>query len=685
MMQKRFTSTQRLVGRENPRRGAKCSPGHLSAESAGSVSQPIHSNFVLEEQYMKHRGTALSLSVVALLFALATARAQTYNPVYTYPIGSGAYSGITWPSLLSQGQDGALYSTIQNNGDTYGSVYEITTEGQYTMLYAFCAEGSPCASTGGYPTGGVTLGWDGNLWGTTKGGGKDGAGTAFKITPAGTLTSLYSFTNGKDDSAPTYTLLQGQDGNMYGVSEEQYDGQYGSFFKLTTKGKISSYPFDYTDGYTPNLPVQGTDLNFYGTTQSGGDAACVCGVIYKATAAGKITVLHSFSGYVSSTQYDGSRPIGILVEGADGNFYGTTYQGGEYNAGTVFKITPSGTYSLLHSFSFQSPTYDGQLPIAGLTLGTDGDFYGVTSNGGTQNGGAIFAITPSGKETVLYSFCSVSCLDGFVPTTPLVLHTDGIFYGNTAGNSNGGSVFYSFKTGLKPFVKLVTWSGKDGATAEILGQGFTGTKTVSFNGVAAKFDNVSDTYMTATVPAGALTGPVTVTTFSSTLRSDRNFLVTPQITSFTPTSGVVGTSVTITGISLTQTTAVTIGTKTASFTVDSDTQMTATVPAGAKTGKTITVTTPGGTATSKAKFTVVPEVTGFSPTSGPVGTSVTITGNSFTGTTQVTFGGVAATSYKAKSDTTVDALVPMGAVTGTIAVTTPGGTGTSTTKFTITK
>jgi large repetitive protein len=113
--------------------------------------------------------------------------------------------------------------------------------------------------------------------------------------------------------------------------------------------------------------------------------------------------------------------------------------------------------------------------------------------------------------------------------------------------------------------------------------------------------------------------------------------------------------------------------------------MTATVPAGAKTGKTITVTTPGGTATSKAKFTVVPEVTGFSPTSGPVGTSVTITGNSFTGTTQVTFGGVAATSYEAKSDTTVDALVPMGAVTGTIAVTTPGGTGTSTTKFTLTK
>jgi uncharacterized repeat protein (TIGR03803 family) len=636
-------------------------------------------------QFLMSFSRSISISAV-LLIAVTAATAQTYTNLYAYPGTDNNTSGITWPSVMSQGQDGDLYSTIQTNGSyQYGSVYKMSTSGGYTLLYSFCAEGSPCASTGANPTGGVTLGWDGNLWGTTFNGGKDGAGTAFKMTPAGALTSLYSFTNGKDDSAPTYTLLQGQDGNMYGISEAQYEGQYGSFFKLTTKGKISPYPFDYTDGASPNLPVQGTDLNFYGTTQGGGDAACACGVIYKATSAGKITVLHNFSGYVSSTQYDGSRPIGILVEGTDGNYYGTTYQGGEYNAGTVFKITSSGTYTLLHSFSFQAPTYDGQLPIAGLTLGTDGNFYGVASAGGTQNGGAIFEITPAGKETVLYSFCTVSCYDGFAPTTPMVLHTDGIFYGNTAGNSNGGSVFYSFKTKLKPFVKLVTWSGKDGATAEILGQGFTGTTAVSFNGVAAKFDNVSDTYMTATVPTGALTGPITVTTFSSSLKSDRNFLVMPQVTSFTPTSGVVGTSVTITGVSLTQTTAVTIGTKPASFTVNSDTEVTATVPAGAKTGGTITVTTAGGTATSKAKFTVVPEITSFTPTSGPAGTSVTITGNSFTGTTKVTFGGVVATSYTAKSDTTVDALVPTGAVTGTIAVTTAGGTGTSSTNFTVTK
>jgi uncharacterized repeat protein (TIGR03803 family) len=636
---------------------------------------------------MKYRGTILSLSMiaVALLFAVVAATAQTYKQLYTYPNTENNSSGITWPSVLSQGQDGDLYSTIQTNGAyNYGSVYKMTTAGKYALLYSFCEENSPCASTGANPSGGVTLGWDGNLWGTTLNGGKDSAGTVFKITPAGTLTKVYDFTNGKDDSAPNFTVLQGQDGNMYGVSEEQYDGQFGSFFKLTTKGKISPYPFSYTNGASPSLPAQGTDLNFYGTTQAGGDTSCGefgCGVVYKVTAAGKITVLHEFTGYVSSTNYDGSRPIGSLVQGSDGDFYGTTYTGGANNLGTVFKISSSGAYTLLYSFAGNPK--DGSLPIAGLTVGTDGNLYGTTGNGGAVNYGAIYEITSAGKEKVLYSFCAVSCADGFSPTTPMVLHTDGLFYGNTAGNSDGGSVFYSFKVGLKPFVKLVTWSAKEGATVEILGQGFTGATGVSFNGVAAKFDNVSDTYMTAAVPAGALTGPVTVTTFSGTLTSDRTFLVAPQVKSFTPASGEVGTSVTITGVSLTQTTELTIGGIAATFKVDSDTQVTATVPPGAKTGKKITITTAGGSASSAENFVVVPEVLSFSPTSGPVGTSVTITGNSFTGATKVTFEGVAATSFEVKSDTQVDALVPTGAKTGTIAVTTPGGTGTSASKFTV--
>ena len=628
---------------------------------------------------MEHRRTVLSMIAVALLFAVA-ASAQTYTKLYTYPIGSGAYSGIGFPQVMSQGRDGNLYSTIQNDGTkNVGTVYSMTAAGTLSTVYSFCALTS-CAD-GSYPWGGVTLGFDGNFYGTTQGGGTHGAGTVFKVTPTGTLTTLWNFANGTDDSAPTYTTVQGQDGNMYGVSEEQYAGQNGAFFKVSAAGVFKALKdFAYINGSNPNLPTQGTDGNFYGTAQGGGDPTCKCGVIYKATPTGAITVLHTFKGYPT----DGYRPLGILVQGTDGNFYGTTYKGGTtFGNGTVFKITPAGVYTLLYSFNYGNGNFDAQLPAAGLTLGTDGNFYGVASAGGTKNAGAIFKITPAGAETVLYSFCSVTCNDGFGAATPLVLHTDGKFYGNTNGNSLGGSVFYSFDVGFKPLVNLVTWSAKVGKTVEILGQGFTGTTKVSFNGVSAPFTNVSDTYMTATVPAGATTGTVTVTTFTSTMKSNRAFLVTPQIKSFTPTSGIVGTSVTITGVSLTQTTKVTIGGKPASFTVNSDTQVTATVPAGAKTGK-ITITTPGGIATSPTAFSVVPSIASFSPTSGPVGTSVAITGHSFTGATKVTFGGVASTSLQVISDTQVDALVPTGAVTGPIAVTAAGGTGTSATNFTVT-
>jgi uncharacterized repeat protein (TIGR03803 family) len=629
---------------------------------------------------MKHTATIASLLVLALVFGAVAANAQTYTVLHTYSINSGNYSGILAPQIMSQGRDANLYSTISNDGTkNVGTMYKITTAGALTPIYNFCSLTS-CVD-GGYPFGGVTLGFDGDFYGTTQGGGSHAAGTVFKVTPTGTLTTLWNFANGTDDSVPVYTTLQGQDGNMYGVSVGQYNGQYGALFKVSASGVFKTLrDFTYANGAYPNLPTQGTDGNLYGTTQVGGDPTCKCGVVYKATAAGAITVLHAFKGYPT----DGTRPIGVLVQGPDGNFYGTTWRGGTNNYGSVFKITPTGVYTLLYSFNYSSGYLDAQQPEAGLTLGTNGSFYGVTSAGGTKNGGAIFKITPAGSESVLYSFCSISCSNGFNPTTPLVLHTDGKFYGNTSGNSLGGSVFYSFNVGFKPLVDLVTWSAKVGKTVEILGQGFTGTKQVRFGATPATFQNVSDTYMTATVPAGATTAAVTVTTFTTSFKSNRAFLVTPQITTFTPTSGKVGTLVTINGVSLTQTTNITIGGKAAAFTVISDTQVTATIPGGAKTGQPITITTLGGVASSPAKFTVVPAIASFTPASGPVGTSVAISGTSFTGTTKVMFGGVAATSLQVISDTEVDALVPTGAVTGPIAVTTAGGTATSATNFKVT-
>jgi len=616
--------------------------------------------------------------LVVMLAASATAlHAQTYKVLHTFPIGSGNDSGIGFPQVISQGRDGNLYSTISNDGTnlngTAGTVYKITTAGTLTTVYNFCALTS--CTDGVYPQGGVTLGFDGNFYGTTAEGSPYGSGTAFKVTPTGTLTTLHKFTDGTDGGDPLYAPLQGQDGNTYGVATFGGTG-YGTFYRSTPSHVFKAWDFDYTDGYEPNLSTEGTDGNFYGTTFYGGTNNQ--GVVYKITPAGKITLLHTFTGS------DGANPAGILLQGSDGNFYGTTYNGGASGAnGTVFKITPAGVFTLLHSFIFSSSYLDAQLPLAGLTLGTDGNFYGTTAFGGTANAGAIFKITPAGKETVLYSFCSVTCADGFDPQTPLVLHTNGKFYGNTYGNSDGGAVFYNLDVGFKPLVNLVTWSAQVGKTAEILGQGFKGTTAVLFDGVAAKFDNVSDTYMTATVPPGALTGAVTVKTFSTTMKSNRNFLVTPQIMSFTPTKGTVGTLVQITGVSFTQTSGVTIGGKAATFKVISNSEVKATVPDGARNGQKICITTAGGTACF-GTFTVEPNITSFNPPSGSVGTTVTIKGTTFTGTTKVTFGGVAATSFQVISDSEVKAVVPTGAKTGKIQVTTPGGTATSATNFTVT-
>jgi len=627
----------------------------------------------------------LAVSVFALAgFFAVSASAQTYTKLYTWPEDTRNDTGIGLAGLMTQGRDGNIYGTVgDDNTNAAGSAFKMTPSGTFTRIYSFCSL-AKCAD-GSQPWGGLSLGKDGNLYGTTMWGGSLSSGTVFKLTPAGALTTVWNFDNGTDGGAPWYPPLQNLvDGDFYGVSNTQYSGDYGAFYKLvptTTPPYKESVPinFNYTDGNDPNLPTQGTDGNFYGSTLSGGTKGL--GLIYKTTASGVETIFHNFMGYATSNA-DGAYPIGVMVEGNDGAYYGVTWQGGSSNLGTVFKVASNGTYTLLHSFTGHP---DGAYPRSGLILGSDGNFYGTTLNGGTANDGAIYKVTPSGQVTILYNLCSQSgCADGFSPVIPLLQHTNGKFYGSTSGNSLGGSYFYSLDVGLAPFVKMVNWGGKVGNTVELLGQGFTGTTGVSFNGVAGTFKNVSDTYLTVVVPAGALTGTVTVTTFTGSMASNRAFLVLPTIISLSSSSGTVGSKVTITGMSFTQTIKVTIGGKSAPFTVNSDTQVTATVPPSALTGQKITITTAGGPASSPGTFAVVPLITGFSPLSGPVGTSVTINGYSFTGTTQITFGGVPATSYAVINDKQVDALVPTGAVTGPICITTPGGTGCSTTSFTVT-
>ena len=266
-------------------------------------------------------------------------------------------------------------------------------------------------------------------------------------------------------------------------------------------------------------------------------------------------------------------------------------------------MTAAGKVTVLHSFD--PAAGDGSGPVAGLAQATDGNFYGVTGQGGgTSNAGVIFRISAAGAYSVLYSFDGTTAGQ---PEVGLLQHTNGILYGlsNGGGTYNIGT-FYSLNVGLKPFVSLVTTSGVVGAEVEILGQGFAGTKSVHFGGVAASHTVVSDTYLTTIVPSGAKTGVVTVTTPGGTLKSNKKFRISPQFSSFNPASGPVASPVVIGGVSLAQTTKVTFGgVKATSFTVNSDLQVTANVPTGAKTG-VIVVTTAGGTATSSGVFTVTP-------------------------------------------------------------------------------
>jgi uncharacterized repeat protein (TIGR03803 family) len=281
------------------------------------------------------------------------------------------------------------------------------------------------------------------------------------------------------------------------------------------------------DGREPTAGlVQGTDGNLYGTTVYSGGAAgggANAGTVFAVTPGGKLKGLHSFD----ST--DGAHPSAGLIQASDGNFYGTTEAGGANGGGTVFQITAAGTLTTLHNFCTLADCADGETPVAGLVQATDGNLYGTTELGGANGSGTIFQITTGGTLTTLYNFCAqVMCADGEKPEAGLVQATDGNFYGaaSVGGTGSVGAIF-SLSMGLGPFVKTLPTFGNLGGSAYILGANLTGATAVSFNGTAATFTVVSATEIQATVPDGATTGFVSVTTPSGTLTSNVAFRVGP--------------------------------------------------------------------------------------------------------------------------------------------------------------
>jgi len=376
------------------------------------------------------------------LLGLSGAQAQSYTfstlHSFDYTDGGSPHDGLV------QGTNGNLYGTTASggayagHGNADGTVFEITSSGALTTLHSFSG------SDGDASWAGLVKSANGNLYGTTTLGGTGtgcgtvGCGTIFEITPSGTLTTLHDF-NGTDGAYPRASLVLGSNGSFYGTTYSGGAGQngYGTIFEITTSGTLTTlHNFGGIDGAYPYSGlVQAANGKLYGTTYAGGTYGE--GAIFEITTSGKLTVLHSFD------DSDGAYPYAGLVKGTNGDFYGTTnsggfYEGGNNGKGTIFEISPSGKLTTLHVFGGT----DGAYLYAPLIQGKDGNFYGTTYQGGEYNEGTVFEINSDSVLVTLISFDGAMG-DGTWPYAPLVQDTNGNFYGTTfaGGEYNYGTVF----------------------------------------------------------------------------------------------------------------------------------------------------------------------------------------------------------------------------------------------------
>lgn len=330
---------------------------------------------------------------------------------------------------LLLGTDGNFYGLVYGGGtNDLGTIFKMSSSGDVTMLKHLNG-----LADGQNPYGELIKGPDGNFWGMTSSGGANGYGTIFKITLDGAYTVVKNFSIAADGANPRGHLVLAKDGNFYGLTYSGGANGAGTIFKFTTGGSytvIHSLNKTTEGSNSYSSLTEGKDGNLYGITQYGGTFDL--GTIFKVTTSGALTVLHHFNGSV-----DGGNSEGDLIEAADGNLYGMCYGGGASGGGTIFKISKSGTYTVLKSLSSTT----GANPYGNLFQDTDGTFYGMTRTGGTKSGGTIFKMTTSGSVTVIHSFDNTT--EGSVPNGSLIKGTDGNLYGmtSTGGPNRWGTAF----------------------------------------------------------------------------------------------------------------------------------------------------------------------------------------------------------------------------------------------------
>ena len=484
---------------------------------------------------------ACTKTLGVLLFLCAATAIGSSAQAFKTLANFNSANGSSPVAPVIQGEDGNFYGTTVTGGarnsvcgGSCGVAFEMSSAGALTTLYDFCQQ--PNCADGFEPLAGLTLASDGNLYGTTAQGGLavSNAGTIFRISGASLSPNFYNFA---DPSLPATTLVPYIDGNLYGTTLLGGANAYGSAFKISASGAFNTLSsFDKINGESPSSLVLARDGNFYGATTAGGSGnGCNqngCGTVFRLTPGGAITVLYNFC---SGKCRDGAAPAS-LFQASDGNLYGVTTQGGHsLGDGTLFQISLKGRLTTIYRFCSQTNCTDGLAPQS-LMEGSDGNLYGTTLGGGDLNCvasrggcGIVFEMSRSGVFTTLHTF---EATDGAFPYG-LSQGTNGKFYGVT---SNGGSssacdlgcgTVYSLDASLAPFASFVFPAAKAGQTVGLLGQGFTGTSAVTFNGTAATFTVVSDTFLQATVPAGAKSGYVSVATPGGPLQSNVTFVVIP--------------------------------------------------------------------------------------------------------------------------------------------------------------
>ncbi|MGA7155613.1 MAG: choice-of-anchor tandem repeat GloVer-containing protein [Acidobacteriaceae bacterium] len=419
-----------------------CSVSYMPTGSlaAGTYAGDVTASFAKSGNYLAESATS-TLTINA-------------SPTYTFDLlasftgASGAYPGADPPqnSNFIQGSDGNFYGVTQaaqnlepRGTSGYGAAYKITSSGAFTLLHTFAGG----TSDGWNPEGSLVEGSDGNFYGVTSKIGSN-EGTVYRMTPSGQVTVLHIFTGAASDGEnPLASLIQGSDGSFYGTTEYGGTSGYGTVYKITPSGSFTllySFP-SITDsegnfsseGSDPSGSlVEGSDGNFYGMTGFGG--ANGWGTVYQVTPSGAFTLLHTFARVADNGMYG----FGNLIQGSDGKFYGMAGSGGASDAGIVFTITPSGSFTLVYSFT--GTNSDGGGPGGSLVEGSDGNFYGMAEGVTIPVYGTVFQMTPSGSVTLLHSFTGA---DGKFPYGSLVEGSDGSLYGFTSrgGASDDGTLF----------------------------------------------------------------------------------------------------------------------------------------------------------------------------------------------------------------------------------------------------